>query len=192
MTDNDDNKKSAHSTRFKPGRSGNYKGRPKGTATADKRGPSTSAFEVILDKTFKVTRNGQEDELNAEEALQLRTYQDAIKGSKPARREILKMIAERDKWRSQNKKSAPRHIEFLSKTDPDNADEAMLILQIAALFHDPKQHPSRKPWRLEWWAVRAALSRRRGGQRLNDDEIEKIKEHLRNEDALLWPRRRGE
>ena len=37
-------------------------------------------------------------EVTVEEALQHRTYQDAIAGSRAARREVLKMIAKREQY----------------------------------------------------------------------------------------------
>ena len=45
---------------------------------------------------------------------------------------------------------------------------------------------------LEPWAVQAALSRRRGGQRLADKEIAEIKRCTRDADTLRWPRRSDE
>jgi hypothetical protein len=72
--------------RFQKGQSGNPAGRPK------KRRPHVSAFDVIFDKTLTVTQNGVERELTVDEALQLQTYQAALKGSKMAVRAILKMI----------------------------------------------------------------------------------------------------
>jgi len=190
MTGHDREAKQKHPTRFKPGESGNSKGRPKGKATADKLGPSTSAFNVIFDKTFKVTQNGHERELTAEEALQWRTYQDAIKGDKPARRQVFKMIAKRDKWRAQNEKPVPKQIEFLSETDPDNADEAMLILGVASIDQNRQKEASgtRKYLLLEPWVVQAALSRRRGGVRLDDKEIAEISRCTREPKTLRWPR----
>lgn len=190
MTDKNREAKPKHPTRFRPGESGNPKGRPKGKADADKLGPSTSAFNVIFDKTFKVTQNGVERELTAEEALQWRTYQDAIKGSKPARRQVLKMIVRREQWRAQNEKVAPRQIEFLSETDPDNADEALLILGVASINQNLQESTTRarKYLLLEPWAVQAALSRRRGGRKLDDNEIEDIRRCTRDPQTLRWPR----
>ena len=65
-------------TRFRKGQSGNPKGRPR------KQVPATSAFDVIFEKTLSVTQNGVERELTVEEALQLRTYQDALAGNRSA------------------------------------------------------------------------------------------------------------
>ena len=72
------------------GRSGNPAGRPK------KRRPHVSAFDIIFDKTLTVTQGGAERELTVEEALELQTYQAALKGSRMAIRKMLKMIEKRE------------------------------------------------------------------------------------------------
>jgi len=56
-----------------------------------------SAFEIVLEKRVTVTQAGIDQELSVEQALQLRTYQDALAGKRAARREVLKMIAKREK-----------------------------------------------------------------------------------------------
>ena len=77
------------SGRFQKGQSGNPAGRPKA------RRPHISAFDVIFDKKLTVSQNGIERELTIDEALQLQTYQAALKGSKMAVRAVLKMIEKR-------------------------------------------------------------------------------------------------
>jgi hypothetical protein len=99
---------SAVSTRFRKGQSGNPNGRPKKKAQPL---PAWSAFEMILQKNLPVMQNGIEQQLTAEEALQLRTYQDALKGSRAAIRAILKMIKKREEWIGDHPPpSAPRLI----------------------------------------------------------------------------------
>ena len=60
---------------FSKGRSGNPGGRP--TAS---RAPQSSAFEVLAEKTLTVTDRAGTREITMEEALQRRTYQDALNG----------------------------------------------------------------------------------------------------------------
>ena len=173
-------------SRFKKGTSGNPKGRPKAMQKA-----SPSAFDIIIGKTLKVTRNGVDREVTVEEALQHRTYQDAIAGSRAARREVLKWIAKREEAIAERRK--PAFNSGLKKTrfthDPSNADEALLLLGIANL--DPARQNGRQPrdhLLLEPWAVQTALGRRRGGQRLTKKEISEIKRCTREPDTLRWPR----
>jgi Family of unknown function (DUF5681) len=178
-------KRKANPGWFPKGRSGNLKGRPRGS-----RAPKGSAFEVLVEKTLTVTDRGGTREITMKEALQQRTYQDALKGKRMAIREVLKWIQEREAWLTEHMPKASQHDFVLRLTsDPDNADSALLLLGIAA------HNPDRAEWRkdraqllLEPWAVQAALHRRRGGNRLTADERDNIRRCTRDPDSLRWPR----
>ena len=111
--------------RFRKGTSGNLKGRPK-----SRRVSSISAFDIIMDRTFTVTQDGKPRELTLEEALQHRTYQEAIKGNRPSQREVLKMIAKREKWLAARRPVSGLKL-IMETEDPDNANEALLLLGVA-------------------------------------------------------------
>ena len=64
--------------------------------------PSTSSSIGSL----TVTQGGVAREVTAEEALQHRTYQDAIAGSRAAQREVLKMIAKRERYLASTRQEA--------------------------------------------------------------------------------------
>ena len=81
-------------TRFRKGQSGNPKGRPK----AQRSNATGSAFDIVIDRMLTVTQGGIPREVTVEEALQHRTYQDAIAGSRLAQREVLKMIEKRERY----------------------------------------------------------------------------------------------
>ena len=99
-------------TRFRKGQSGNPKGRPK--ANKDR---SVSAFAIVIDRTLTVTQGGVPREVTVEEALQHRTYQDAVAGNRSARREVLKMIAKREQYLAARRRpDTPRQYEF--RTEP--------------------------------------------------------------------------
>jgi len=124
-----------------------------------------------------------------EEALQHRTYHDAIAGNRPARREVLKMIAKREKFLAERHKPQSRPVEFRRELDPDHANPAMLILEIAC--RDPSWADGDYKYErllLEPWAVRAALSRRRGGQKPTKKELDEIKRCTRDANSIRWPR----
>src|SRR5262245_38151927 len=144
------------SGRFEKGQSGNPKGRPKKV-----RPTEGSAFEVIIDKTLTVVQNGVPREMTAEEALQHRTYQAAIAGSRMAQRAILKMITKREKERAA-KFDGPK-VEFIllwQEKDPKNVVEALQILGIAKPKDlEGKRQNHSDHLLLELWAVQAALSR---------------------------------
>jgi hypothetical protein len=132
----------------------------------------------VIDRTLTVTQNGKPREVPIEEALQHRTYQDALGGSRAARREVLKMIAKRDKWRAAK---APKHrpVEVrIEPVDPDNAHEALILLGMAE--PDPWWGSASDRYErllLRPWAVQAALSRS-GRRRLSARDIAEIKPDL--------------
>jgi hypothetical protein len=173
---------------FRKGRSGNLKGRPRGSRVA-----TGSAFEVLLDRTLTVPdRGGGTREITVEEALQLRTYQDALAGKRTAMREVMKWIIKREAWLEKHEPEVAESGSELFTDDPDNADAALVLLGIAG------PNPARADFRakraqllLEPWAVQAALRRRRGGQRLTKHELDDVRRCTRDPHTLRWPRGTG-
>jgi hypothetical protein len=154
-----------------------------------------SAFEVLLDETLTVPDRGGTREIPFKEALQLRTFQDALAGKAMAVRMVLKWIREREAWLAKHEPKSHKPIPVLhSSVDPDNADAALLLLGIAAL--DPARADAdfcanRAHLLLEPWAVQAALRRRRGGQRLTEQELATVRRCTRDFGTLRWPRGTG-
>ena len=119
------------SGRFAKGQSGNPKGRPRKA-----RNVEPSAFDIIVDRSLEVSDNGKPQTLSVEEALELKTYQDALRGSRMAQREVLKMIDRREDGRSKRRpleSEAPAQEEY---PDQPTATPALLILGIAAQNND--------------------------------------------------------
>lgn len=170
---------------FRKGQSGNPKGRPKSRTE-----PRTSVFDVVTEKTLTVTRNGVPRAITMEEALQHRTYQDAVNGNRPAQREVLKWIEKSEKYLAANsKRKPPKSKPLLFSPDPDNADTALLLLGITE--PDPQRQDygaDRAQMLLEPWAVQAALSRRRGGRKLTEKDVAEIRRSTRDPDSLRWPK----
>lgn len=171
---------------YRKGQSRNLGGRPIGSSA-----PRLSAFDVIMEKRLTVTRDGITREATTVEALQQRIYQDALAGDRMAQREVMKWILKREKWLK--KQAPPKPARPPVKTpispDPDNADAALLLLEVAAL--NPKRAEfglERAQLLLEPWAVQASLRRRRGGQRLTSDERDNIRRSTRDPDSIRWPR----
>ncbi|WP_091737817.1 DUF5681 domain-containing protein [Phenylobacterium immobile] len=165
------------SSRFQKGHSGNPKGRPK--AKPEER---VSAFDIVIDRTLTVVQGGQERELTVEEALQLKTYQDAIGGSRLAQREILKMIRKREQAMSARQPVRSGVTLRAQTDDPRNADQAMVLLGIANADNDPV--PGLK---LQGWAVQAALTRR-GRRALWVKELAEVRRCVQNPEEIKWPR----
>lgn len=174
------------SGRFQKGQSGNPAGRPKA------RRPHVSAFDIIFDKTLTVTQSGVERELTVDEALQLQTYQAALKGSRLAVRAVLKMIEKREAALAalapKQHQQAARYA-FVHHTD--SADEAMELLGIASYEEAPPGtgwgHRKRK---LETWATQAAISRP-GRKSIADQHVQNARLYTKSPDMLKWPRSRG-
>jgi hypothetical protein len=171
-------------TRFEKGRSGNPAGRPKA------RRPHVSAFDIIFDKTLTVTQGGVERELTVDEALQLQTYQAALKGSRMAIRQVLKMIEKREVALAKHNPPKPHGVTMEVEHDADNADEAMRLLGIAEI---DKTETSGGYWsthlRLATWVTQAALSRP-GRRRYDEKEVKNIKLLTCSPERLKWPRGR--
>ncbi len=169
-------------TRFQKGQSGNTKGRPK------KRRPHISAFDIIFDQRLTVTQNGKERELTIDEALELQTYQDALKGSRMAIRKVLKMIEMREAALAKKNPPPLQQVELVREYNADNAKEALKILDIVG--HDPHRQEQPDTWlHVATWATQAALSRP-GRKKFSKKDVEDIKFFTLEPDKLRWPRGR--
>lgn len=165
---------------------------PERPAEVEEDRAPVSAFDIVIDKRLTVTQGGVPREVTAEEALQHRTYQDAVAGNRAARRQVLKMIEKREQHLAAQPNRNTRQYEFRTEIDPDNADAALLILGIAVRDHSSQGRGYEGDLRLEPWAVQAALSRRRGGSRLTARDVAEIKRCTRDAGSLRWPRGTGE
>lgn len=175
---------SQSSTRFAKGVSGNPAGRPK------LRRPHVSAFDIIFDKTLSVTQNGVERELTIDEALQLQTYQAALKGSRMAIRHVLRMIEKREVAIAKLTPAPISSIKMQTEYDSDNVNEALQLLGIAEYGPElPRGGPEARRLLLSTWATQAAISR--PGRRILDArDVDEIKRCTADPDKLKWPRGR--
>jgi hypothetical protein len=170
---------------FRQGRNGNPGGRPKASRAAQ-----GSAFDIVLGKRLTVAHGVGTREITIDEALQQRTLQDALAGKLLAMREVVKWIMKREAWRSKHApKTSGRLTPLIASRDPDNADAALVLLGIAGPDPAGADHRwNRSQLLIEPWAVQAALRRRRGGNRLTDEDRHGIRILTRDPDSLRWPR----
>jgi len=98
-------------TRWKPGQSGNPKGRPRG------RKNLTTIVRDVLDRKIKVQENGQTRSMPSREAIVKRLVQDALRGDLKAASYLLGYEPEI----SENLPSVP---EQTSDQDPSDANAA--------------------------------------------------------------------
>lgn len=171
-------------TRFAKGTSGNPKGRPRNMRS--KVASTPSAFDVVIDKVLTVTQQGRSRDLTVEEALQLKTYQAAIAGSRPARREILKMIAKREAWLASKKPITHSIIKFANRYDPDTANAALKILGITVDNQRGNLGDTYDRVKLASWAIEAALERSRS-RRMSANDLSEAKHCALEPDAIRWP-----
>lgn len=164
-------------TRFRPGQSGNPAGRPKA------RRPHVSAFDIVFDQTLTVTQGGVARELTIDEALELQTYQAALKGSRLAVRKVLRMIEKREQALAAKAKPVHQPMKVEMHYTSDNAHEAMRLLGIAE--PDPDMPNTR--WKLHTWVTQAALSRpgRRG---LEERDVRNVTLFTFDAERLRWPK----
>lgn len=176
--------------RFRKGETGNPKGRPRGSTQTRK-----SAFDVITDTELTIRAGETTTTLSAEEALHLKTYQQAIGGDKKAWAEVLDMIIAREKALEALAPPIPGPELLIEKGDPDNAHEAMVLLGIAS-YDLERGGFSADPERgvryllLEPWAVQLALQHR-SLTHLSDSSKHLVKAWTRDRDRLRWPPRLG-
>lgn len=170
------------SGRFEKGRSGNPAGRPRA------RRPNVSAFDIIFDKTLTVSQNGVERELMVDQVLELQTYQAALKGSRLAIRQVLKMIEKRETALAKIAPPPAKPVSWQVEYDADNANEAMILLGIADYSEPlPGGGPATRSLRLATWATQAAISRP-GRRKLSEREVDDVKRLTLEPDKLKWPR----
>lgn len=171
-------------SRFRKGQSGNPKGRPKKQAAK----ATGSAFDIIIDRTLTGMRNGAPREMSVDEALEQRTYEQALAGDRLAQRAVFRMIARRETVLRERNPQKHKAVEVLrGYGDTGNADAALLLLGIAA--RDSRRDDWALPERhllLEPWAVEAAL-KRRPAKRLTKRDLAEARRCARDADALVWP-----
>jgi hypothetical protein len=174
-----------NSGRFPKGRSGNPGGRPKASRAAQ-----SSAFDIVLNKKLTVAHGAGTREITAEEGFQQGILRDALAGNRSAMRDVVKWIMKREAWRAKHApKTSGQLAPIVASRDPDNADAALVLLGIAGPDPAGADHRwNRSQLLIEPWVVQAALRRRRGGNRLTEEDRHAIKILTRDPDSLRWPR----
>ena len=154
--------------------------------------PHVSAFDIVFDRMLTVSQNGVDRELTVDEALQLKTYQAALKGSKMAVRAVLKMIEKREVALAAQAPKVPARNSspYTLIYDTDSAHQAMEILGIASIEEAPVEWVGPRKPKLETWAAQAAISRP-GRRQLDERHQADVKLLTKEPDKLKWPRGRA-
>lgn len=161
-------------SRFKPGQSGNRKGRPRG-----KR--ATRAEDVVLDQMVTVRENGGERSMRADAAFLLQITSKGLGGDGVMARAALSALENRPS--SAKNRTAARQITYALYPDPGDVQSAARTLQIATLLdpYRPTAHLA-----LETWVVEAALVRL-GERRLTEEEQKVVIAATRMPHKVRWP-----
>ena len=115
MTEGDDQtgfKRPPKGTRFKPGRSGNPKGRPKG------RRNLTTDLAALMKKRIPIRKDGELRHVSGQEALLLRLFEKAVGGDLKASAQIFAMVMKTD-----NRESAEPAPQSVSDKDREIVED---------------------------------------------------------------------
>ncbi len=161
-------------TRFKKGRSGNPKGRPKGRQ-------NQPPYDVVLGQMVPIKEGGVERRVTAAEALLLYMTKRGLEGDGAAARSAMTVIEEA---RSARGVDAVRIIQIVRVVvSPGSVNSALQRLSMALKLD--RYRPSARMV-LEPWLVEEALFRL-GSRRLSIDEQEKVVRATRTPGKVQWP-----
>ena len=167
-------KRPREGTRFKKGRSGNPKGRPR---ARHRQIP----YDSVLGQMVTVREDGRERRITAAEAFILQLTQKGLAGDSTAARASLAAIEEAH-----------------AKRDPSQAVEVLRIVitafglgsAIGDLGIAVKKNRLKKDkvrWELQPWIVEAALNRL-GARELTEDEQREVWSNTRTPEKVNWPK----
>ena len=157
----------AHS-RFVKGKSGNPNGRPKGTHVG-------STLANLINQTITVTLEGIPRKMPLTEALAMSLAHRALAGNTAAAREFMKIV-EKVAAEQRNAEEKPDRIEkmVISWVDPKECNTSLEKLGVIKRVEET--------WRIQTWAVEAALNRNRIA--LNDGDRILLGNSMVDRDAL--------
>ena len=188
MSDTSERSRSPRTGQFQKGQSGNPKGRPRKQIALPEA--ARSAFEIVFEKRVTVTQGGVDRELSVEEALQLRTYQDALAGNRAAQREVLKMIIKRekamaDRTDSEQCRRSPSKMEHRTQETPTPP----CVFSASPPPTKAERSITRAPYSSSPGQCKPRFGRRRGSKALTPEDVGEIKRCTRAPETLRWPRR---
>ena len=155
-------------TQYKPGQSGNRKGRPKGAKNRKTILRNALARKMKVKLSDGSTRNMSKMEIVVE-----RTIEDAMRGKNPARQMVWKMMDELEEpariEKDALKKAQPRRPhEWLRDARPEVIEPVVrVIAKLTERYDKLSQKLGRKPTQNEW---KAELANYRGGSDTPDEQ----------------------
>ena len=163
-------------SRFQKGRSGNPKGRPRGSK--QKRAP----FDAVLGQRVTIREDGCERRVTAAEAFLLHMTKRGLEGDGAAARAALTAIAEARALRPAEQDRVT--VIIVKPVAPGSVNSALEPLRMATKLD---RYRSFARMMLEPWLVQAALARL-GSQRLSVEDQRKIVAVTRSPNKVRWPK----
>lgn len=163
------------SSRFKPGHSGNPRGRPRGSGRK-------LPYDAVLGQKVEIRLDGQPRRVTAAEALLLKLVQSGVAGDARIGELVLTILEAEREVRSTAEQSRDMTIvcSFVSADDPSSA---MLALGMAVKLD--RFRPTARIL-LEPWLVEAALARP-GADRLDTEAQRTVFQATRTPAKVRWP-----
>ncbi|WP_373085274.1 DUF5681 domain-containing protein [Sneathiella sp.] len=161
-------------TRFKKGRSGNPKGRPRGRY-------KETPYEAVLGQRVTIREEGIERKVTAAEAFLLQLARRGLEGDTTAARNTMTAIAEGKSEQAVDSLQFARFVTIF--VSPGSVNTALQPLRMAKKL-DPYRDTARMA--LEPWIVEAALTRL-GERHLTREEQRTVLQATRTPRKVKWP-----
>lgn len=161
-------------TRFRKGRSGNPRGRPKNRHRE-------ILYDTVLGQMVTIREDGRDRRVTAAEAFLLQLTQKGLAGDSAAARASLEAI---EAARVEKGKAVMAPTRLVISTISSGADAILEPLGIAKLKYPTDE--ARVRWELNSWIVEAALERL-GSRQLSDEEQREVWNATRMPNKVRWP-----
>ena len=162
------------STRFRKGKSGNPKGRPR---NRNREIP----YDAVLGQMVTIREDGRERRITAAEAFLLQLTQKGLAGDSAAARSSLEAIEGARATRGEDEQTISV---IVYKSIRSGADVILDKLNIARLKYPSDEQRVR--WEINAWIVEAALARI-GDRQLSSEEQQEVWANTRDRHKVRWP-----